>query len=129
MKVYFDKKDNQILTNKDEVTYQIFRMLYLDGIEMNPKNFMEYLDKNIITTECDTKTFFQAKKENQKYRDFYGWQRRKEMKKFLKKIPYIILTLFLLWGVLSYIDIVIHNLSTPKYSNVNLIYLLYNLFS
>lgn len=72
MKVYFDKKDNQILTNKDEVTYQIFRMLYLDGVEMNPKNFMEYLDKNIITTECDTETFFQAKKENQAYRDFYG---------------------------------------------------------
>lgn len=72
MKVYFDKKDNQILTNKDEVTYQIFRMLYLDGIEMNPKNFMEYLEKNIITTECDTETFFKAKKENQAYRDFYG---------------------------------------------------------
>ena len=52
-----------------------------------------------------------------------------KMKKFLKNIPYIILTLFLLWVVLSYIDIVIHNLSTPKYSNVNLIYLLYNLFS
>lgn len=72
MKVYFDKKDNQILTNKDEVTYQIFRMLYLDGIEMNPKNFMDYLEENIITTECDTETFFKAKKENQKYRDFYG---------------------------------------------------------
>lgn len=72
MKVYFDKKDKQILTNKDEVTYQIFRMLYLDGIEMNPKNFMKYLEENIITTECDTETFFQAKKENQAYKDFYG---------------------------------------------------------
>lgn len=72
MQVYFDKKDKQILTNKDEVTYQIFRMLYLDGIEMNPKNFMDYLEKNIITTECDTETFFQAKKENQAYKDFYG---------------------------------------------------------
>ena len=72
MKVYFDKKDNQILTNKDEVTYQIFRMLYLDGVEMNPKNFMEYLGENILRTECDTETFFKAKKKNQKYRDFYG---------------------------------------------------------
>jgi hypothetical protein len=50
------------------------------------------------------------------------------MKKFLKKIPYVILTLFLLWGVLSYVDIVIQNLDNPTYSNFNLIYLLYNFF-
>ena len=52
----------------------------------------------------------------------------KKMKKFLKNIPYIILTLFLLWGVLSYVDIVIQNLDNPTYSKFNLIYLLYNFF-
>lgn len=54
--------------------------------------------------------------------------KEKEMKKFLKNIPYIILTLFLLWGVLSYVDIVIQNLDNPTYSKFNLIYLLYNFF-
>ena len=54
--------------------------------------------------------------------------KEKEMKKFLKNIPYIILTLFLLWGVLSYIDIVIQNLDNPTYSKFNLIYLLYDFF-
>lgn len=52
----------------------------------------------------------------------------KKMKKFLKNIPYIILTLFLLWGVLSYVDIVIQNLDNPTYSKFNLIYLLYDFF-
>lgn len=55
-------------------------------------------------------------------------KREKKMKKLLKNIPYIILTLFLLWGVLSYVDIVIQNLDNPTYSNFNLIYLLYNFF-
>lgn len=50
------------------------------------------------------------------------------MKNILKNIFYIILTLFLLWGVLSYVDIVIQNLDNPTYSKFNLIYLLYNFF-
>lgn len=54
--------------------------------------------------------------------------KEKEMKKFLKNIPYTILTLFLLWGVLSYVDIIIQNLDNPTYSKFNLIYLLYNFF-
>ena len=57
-----------------------------------------------------------------------GDKGEKKMKKFLKNIPYIILTLFLLWGVLSYVDIVIQNLDNPIYSKFNLIYLLYNFF-
>ena len=54
------------------------------------------------------------------------------MKKFLSIIKNIIIFIFIvfdIWFLISYIDIIIHNLSMPKYSNINLIYLLYNLFS
>lgn len=50
------------------------------------------------------------------------------MKNILKNIFYIILIIFLLWGIFSYIDIVIKNLNNPQYSKFNLIYLLYNFF-
>ena len=54
------------------------------------------------------------------------------MKKIISIIKNIIIIIFVIidiWFLISYIDIVIHNLSTPKYSSVNLICLLYNLFS
>ena len=53
----------------------------------------------------------------------------KKIVSIIKNIIIIIFIIFDIWFLISYIDIVIHNLSMPKYSNINLIYLLYNLFS
>ena len=55
-------------------------------------------------------------------------KRNNKMKNILKNIFYIILIIFLLWGIFSYIDIVIQNLDNPTYSKFNLIYLLYDFF-
>ena len=65
--------------------------------------------------------FFQKKRKEKK--------KMKRIISIIKNIIIIIFIIFDIWFLISYIDIVIHNLSMPKYSNINLIYLLYNLFS